>query len=82
MDGCETQYNLYTTNCTGEVAVIYCANKKQGGIQFKDCMQYWTANSSALTKMTKKCNKHIVHAKQCVVKLGLTADNVKGLKKM
>eukprot|EP00957_Ditylum_brightwellii_P116737 8904025-Ditylum_brightwellii.AAC.1 len=32
--------------------------------------------------MTKKCNKHIVHAKQCVVRPGLTADNVKGLKKM
>eukprot|EP00957_Ditylum_brightwellii_P019064 1435063-Ditylum_brightwellii.AAC.1 len=82
MDGCEIQYNLYTKHCTGEVAVIHCTNKKQGDIQCNECMQDWTANSSALTKMTKKCNTHIVHAKQCVVNPGLTADDVKGLKKM
>eukprot|EP00957_Ditylum_brightwellii_P011395 861509-Ditylum_brightwellii.AAC.1 len=32
--------------------------------------------------MTKKHNKQIFHAKQCVVKPGLSADDVKGLKKM
>eukprot|EP00957_Ditylum_brightwellii_P019234 1449955-Ditylum_brightwellii.AAC.1 len=53
MDGCETQYNLYTKNCTGDVAVIHCTNKKQGGIQCNDCMQYWTANNSALTKLQR-----------------------------